>query len=92
VPRIANFDGLVVKLYFNDHPPPHVHVYAGRVGHPGVQSARVSIDTGELIDGVLAPAKAALVRSWCTQHRRTLHADWQRAQLNLHPTGRYDQQ
>jgi hypothetical protein len=44
VPRIASFDGLIVKLYFNDHPPPHVHVYAGRVGHPGVQMARISID------------------------------------------------
>jgi hypothetical protein len=91
VPRVANFDGLVVKLYFNDHPPPHVHVYAGRVGRPGVQAARVSIDTGELIDGVLAPTKVALVRGWCAQHRAALRADWERAQLNLHPAGRYDQ-
>jgi Domain of unknown function (DUF4160) len=63
VPRIASFDGLVVKLYFNDHPPPHVHMYAGRVGHPGVQMARISIDTGDVIDGQLAPAKVAAVRS-----------------------------
>jgi hypothetical protein len=51
MPRIASLDGLVVKLYFNDHPPPHVHVYVGRVGHPGVQMARISIDTGDVIDG-----------------------------------------
>jgi hypothetical protein len=27
MPKIASFDGLVVKLFFNDHPPPHFHVY-----------------------------------------------------------------
>ncbi len=47
MPRIASLDGLVVKLYFNDHPPPHVHVYVGR----GVQMARISIDTGDVTDG-----------------------------------------
>jgi hypothetical protein len=91
VPRIASFDGLVVKLYFNDHPPPHVHVYAGRVGHPGVQAARISIVTGDVIDGQLAPAKVATVRSWCARHRDALRSDWHRTQLNLRLTGRYDQ-
>ena len=92
MPRIADLDGLTVKLYFNDHPPPHVHVYAGRVGHPGVQMARlISIDTGKLIDGQLASAKVATVRDWCARHRDALRSDWQRAQRNLHPTGRYDQ-
>jgi hypothetical protein len=81
----------IVKLYFNDHPPPHVHVYAGRVGHPGVQAARISINTGEVIDGQLAPAKVAVARHWCKRHRDALRSYWQRAQLNLHPTGRYDQ-
>jgi hypothetical protein len=91
VPRIASFEGLVVKLYFNDHPPPHVHIYAGRIGRPGIRAARVSIETGEVIDGQLALAKVATVRGWATRHRETLRADWQRAQLNLHPNGRYDQ-
>jgi hypothetical protein len=91
VPRVASFEGLVFKLFFNDHPPPHVHVYAGRVGHPGVRAARYSIDTGELIDGKLPPAKVAAVTSWCLRHREALRVDWQRAQLGLHPVGRYDQ-
>jgi hypothetical protein len=90
VPRIASFQGLVVKLYFGDHPPPHVHVYAGRIGHPGVQTARFSIDSGELIDGTLPAAKLATATSWCQRHREALRADWQRAQLDRHPTGRYD--
>jgi hypothetical protein len=90
VPRIASFQGLVVKLYFGDHPPPHVHIYAGRVGHPGVQAARFSIDSGDLIDGTRPAAKLAAATSWCRRHREALSADWGRAQLDLHPTGRYD--
>lgn len=90
MPRIASFDGLVFKMFFNDHPPPHVHVYAGRVGHPGVQAARISIETGEVIAGQLAPTKVAVVRRWCDRHRESLRTDWERAQHGLHPTGRYD--
>jgi hypothetical protein len=89
MPRIGSFDGLVVKIYFNDHPPPHIHVYAGRPRHPGVQAARLSIDTGEVIAGKLPQAKIATAKSWCEEHREALLADWQRARLGLHPTGRY---
>ena len=27
----------------------------------------------------------------CARHRRALRSDWQRAQRNIDPTGRYDQ-
>jgi hypothetical protein len=47
--------------------------------------------TGDVIDGQLAPAKVATVRNWCERYRDALRTDWQRAQLNLHPAGRYDQ-
>jgi uncharacterized protein DUF4160 len=90
MPTIASFEGLVVKLYFSDHPPPHVHVYTGRVGHPGVQAARFSIETGEKIDGRLPAAKLATIRTWCERHRQDLDVDWQRAQVHLPPVGRYD--
>jgi hypothetical protein len=90
VPRLASFDGVVVRLYFGDHLPPHVHAYVGRVGRPGVRSARFSIDTGELLDGQLPSAKISAVRSWCAQHREALRVDWERARRYEHPIGRYD--
>jgi hypothetical protein len=89
MPRIAIVDGLVVKLYFNDHPPPHIHIYVGRVRHPGVHSARLSIETGEIIAGKLPPARVATAKGWCQEHRDALLVDWRRARLGLHPTGRY---
>jgi hypothetical protein len=89
MPRIAGFDGLVVKIFFNDHPPPHFHVYTGRIEHPGVQAARFSIETGAMTEGKLPPAKLAAVTGWWEAHRDELNADWQRSQRGLHPTGRY---
>ena len=89
MPRIASIDGMVVKIYFNDHPPPHIHVYAGRLRHPGVQAARLSIDTGDVIAGKIPPAKLATAKRWCKEHRETLLVDWQRARLRLNPIGRY---
>jgi hypothetical protein len=44
-----------------------------------------------MIDGGLPPASVATVTSWCMRHHEDLRADWQRAQRNLHPVGRYDQ-
>jgi Domain of unknown function (DUF4160) len=89
MPQIDSFDGLVVKLFFNDHPPPHFHVYAGRIGHPGVQAARFSIETGAMTEGKLPRAKLPKVTSWWEEHRDALDVDWQRAQLGQHPIGRY---
>jgi hypothetical protein len=90
VPRIASFAGVVVMVYFGDHPPPHVHVRAGRPGTRGVSEARFSIDSGELIDGVLPSVQASQVTSWCRRNHAALLADWGRAQADQHPTGRYD--
>lgn len=91
MPTIASFEGLVVKLYFSDHPPPHIHVYAGRVGRPGVQTARFSIETGEKLAGKLPAAKITTTRRWCERHREALRKDWGRAQRHMQPVGRYDQ-
>jgi hypothetical protein len=77
-------------LYFGDHPPPHVHARMGRPRTRGFAEARFSRDTGELIDGVLPAAQASQVTRWCRCHRDALRADWLRAQVDQHPTGRYD--
>ena len=29
MPELARFYGIVVKMYFDDHPPPHFHAFYG---------------------------------------------------------------
>lgn len=56
MPTIAWFYGIAIRMYFVDHPPPHVEaVY-------GAYEANVAIETGEVIDGRL-PATAAVSSS-----------------------------
>ena len=90
MPRLVSFSGVVVMMYFGDHPPPHIHVRNGRSGVRGTAEARFAIGTGALIDGVLPAAQASEVTNWCRRHRSELLIDWERAQRYQHPLSRYD--
>jgi hypothetical protein len=49
VPTISVFYGIHVGMYFDEHPPPHFHVYFGD------RHASVAIDTLEIVEGQLPP-------------------------------------
>ena len=36
IPVISYFFGIYIRMYFDDHAPPHFHVEPGRVGTPFV--------------------------------------------------------
>jgi hypothetical protein len=73
MPTIAYFLGITVRMYFNDHAPPHFHVrYQGF-------RARVLISSGEVIDGHVPPTVARLVREWTNLRRDALSRNWEAA-------------
>ena len=43
VPTISRFYGIVIRMYANDHPPPHFHARYGQ------HRARVAIETGDAL-------------------------------------------
>lgn len=58
MPTIAIFYGIIVQMYWRDHPPPHVHaLYQGF-------EAIVDIETGSITGGLLPPSAARIVREW----------------------------
>jgi hypothetical protein len=70
LPTIAYFLGIAVRMYFNDHEPPHFHVrYQGF-------RARVLISTGEVMDGRLPPTVARLVKEWTGLRYDALMRNW----------------
>ena len=75
MPTISIFFGIVVQMYWRDHPPPHVHAY-----YQGFE-ALVSLESGEIIGGQLPPGAARLVRGWIEQRRDELMTNWERAKL-----------
>lgn len=70
MPRISEFYGIVIGMYFRDHPPPHFHArYSG-------EEAVIAIATGEVIAGSLPGRALRLVREWAEMHREELNANW----------------
>jgi hypothetical protein len=57
-------------MYFNDHEPPHFHVWYQ--GH----RARVLIANGEVIDGRLPVTVAWVLKEWTTLRRDALSQNW----------------
>ena len=77
MPRISEFFGVVIAMYYNDHNPPHFHAeYTG-------DEASFSIDTLEILEGELSRRARALVVEWASLHRRELVANWERARQEL---------
>ena len=81
MPIISTFFGITVRMYFDDHAPPHVHVeYQGH-------EALVAIADGSLLQGELPKRAVALVQQWCLDRRSELEQNWIKAQT-LQPLSR----
>lgn len=77
MPVISYFFGIYVRMYHDDHAPPHFHVeYQGH-------EALVAIASGEVIQGALPRRAAALVKEWCHEQQDALNEDWALAQSLL---------
>jgi hypothetical protein len=81
MPIISTFFGIIVRMYFDDHGPPHIHVeYQGR-------EALIAIADGEIVQGELPRRAHAIVKQWCLDHRAELAQNWANAQA-LKPLSR----
>jgi len=76
VPEISRFFGIVVAMYYDDHPPPHFHVRYG--GHKAI----LEIETGTVLFGDLPPRALGMVVEWAAAHREELEEDWTRAGMH----------
>ncbi|MEI8366513.1 MAG: DUF4160 domain-containing protein [Parachlamydiaceae bacterium] len=71
MPEISRFFGIVVKMFSDEHNPPHFHANYGEY------RATFSIETGQMIQGDMPPNKSALVTAWAIIHREDLISNWQ---------------
>ena len=66
MPEVSRFYGIVIQIYYGDHPPPHFHaLYAGQV-------AKIEIGTLQVIDGSIPKRALALVLDWTSIHQQEL--------------------
>jgi len=74
MPILSVFFGIIVRMWHDDHPPPHIHVaYQGFEAH-------MVIRTGEVSEGRLPRKAAAIVKEWCLTHQEELLGNWTHAE------------
>jgi hypothetical protein len=70
LPEIARFYGIVIKLFFGDHPPPHFHAIYGEY------IALFNINSLEIIEGDLPLRARKLVTEWASRYQKELKTIW----------------
>jgi hypothetical protein len=75
MPEISRFFGIVIKMFFDDHNPPHFHALYGEY------EVLVDINSFAVFAGHLPPRALGLVIEWATLHQDELLNNWERAQV-----------
>lgn len=75
MPEISRFFGIVIRMFFSDHDPPHFHAVYGE------WEALVEIETLALYRGELPRRALAMVVEWAALHRDELWRDWELAHV-----------
>jgi hypothetical protein len=66
MPVVSSFYGILIKMYFGDHTPPHFHAEYAEF------KAQISILDFAIINGYLPPKALALVVEWASNHKSEL--------------------
>ena len=70
MPEICRFYGIIIRMYFADHPPPHFHAEYGE------HEALITIEGVRLFSGSLPARALSLVKDWALLHQTELRASW----------------
>jgi hypothetical protein len=62
LPKISRFFGIIIAVFYADHPPPHFHVRYGS------HQAILAIETLQILEGRLSPRVLGLVIEWGLMH------------------------
>ncbi len=69
MPKVCEFYGVVIRMFYNEHGPPHFHAEYG--------GAKASVDfLGYVLRGTLPPRALRLVREWTQLRHSDLAANW----------------
>jgi hypothetical protein len=79
MPTISAFYGIVIRMYFHDHAPPHFHARYGE------EEATIEIENLNVLAGTLPRRALELVRAWAVAHRAELLGNWSRCRENRTP-------
>ena len=70
MPEISRFLGIIIRMFFQDHNPPHFHVTYEKY------TASISIEDFSIVEGSLPPRIHAYVIEWALLHKAELIENW----------------
>ena len=73
MPEVSRFFGIIIRMYWNDHLPPHFHALYGDF------EALIELDSLAIYRGDLPRRAQALVNEWARLHQAELQENWERA-------------
>lgn len=73
MPEISRFFGIIIKMYYADHPPKHFHAEYNE------HRAMISIEDLKIVEGQLPARALNLIIEWATIHKSELLENWERA-------------
>jgi hypothetical protein len=73
MPQISSFLGVIIKMFYQDHNPPHFHASYGEY------ECIFDIEENEIIGGYLPPRVLLLVKEWASIHKMGLLLNWGKA-------------
>jgi hypothetical protein len=79
MPTISVFYGIVIRMYFNDHAPPHFHARYGEF------EATIKIEDLAVLEGYLPSRALELVKFWAAAHQAELATDWEHCRAKRMP-------
>ena len=70
MPQISNFLGIIIRMFYDEHNPPHFHAQYGEY------NCSIDIQTLAIIEGSLPARALGLVIEWAIKHKEELMNNW----------------
>ena len=76
MPTISSFYGILIRMFYNDHSPPHFHALYGEF------QATIDIEKLIVLEGELPRRALDLVLDWAELNQTELQGNWELARAN----------
>ncbi|MCP4295141.1 MAG: DUF4160 domain-containing protein [Proteobacteria bacterium] len=79
MPILSRFYGIIIRMFFDEHAPPHFHAEYGEY------ELVVSIKQIHIMKGKAPKRVESMVIEWAALHQNELIADWELCQAQKKP-------
>jgi hypothetical protein len=72
MPEISRFYGIVIHMFFNEHPPPHFHAKYGEF------EVAININNLSILHGIFPSRALGMTIEWASAHQQELKRLWEK--------------